>query len=138
VSSLEYAAHRTGPPRATAIRPRSSVVEHFHGKEGVIGSIPIEGLRKPAGDGGFCVSGGKSPWAKICRWDLNGSTGLALSLCASGLAFATNLGSDNLVAGRSLVMSANEISPRALSVREREILDFLLGVEVVGIEALRA
>jgi hypothetical protein len=34
----------------------AQLVEHFHGKEGVVGSSPTEGSREAAARGGFFVS----------------------------------------------------------------------------------
>jgi hypothetical protein len=44
------------PDNRTTIRLPAllaQLVEHLHGKEGVDGSSPSEGLREPAGNGGF-------------------------------------------------------------------------------------
>ena len=42
-SGITGGEHYDRPPATPRSRPLSSVVEHFHGKEGVVGSIPTEG-----------------------------------------------------------------------------------------------
>lgn len=47
-AGLAFVGSNPTAPTAAYIRPRSSAVEHFHGKEGVIGSSPIGGSRSAA------------------------------------------------------------------------------------------
>src|SRR3954452_18458738 len=46
----------------------AQLVEHFHGKEGVAGSSPAEGSRKPPAQGGFFVARGRENGSQICSW----------------------------------------------------------------------
>src|SRR4026209_318848 len=76
--------------RRTAATLRTSallaqLVEHLHGKEGVDGSSPSEGLRETAASGPFSVSDRLKSRLHPCRWKEAGKVGQSLAFLTPGM-----------------------------------------------------
>ena len=99
----------------------AQLVEHFHGKEGVIGSSPMEGLdRIPRSGGVSCLRGSANPNPSPRFWGVSGALWGALRpTTPSGVdPFSTSGGGYRPV-------SATEQLPLLMSVRYRTPFDDL-------------